>query len=92
MIVLDEPTSFLDIRYAIEILDVLQRMAAERQITVIMSLHELNYAKRISDRVMCIKDGAVMSLGRPEEVFREDLISDLYDLPPGIYQELFGEL
>lgn len=92
MIVLDEPTSFLDIRYAIEILDVLQRMAAERQITVIMSLHELNYAKRISDRVMCIKDGAVMSLGRPDEVFREDLISDLYDLPPGIYQELFGEL
>ncbi len=92
IIVLDEPTSFLDIGYAIEILDVLRQMANERGITVIMSLHELNYAKRVSDLIMCIKDGAIMCLDTPENIFKEDIISRLYDLPDGIYAQLFGGL
>ena len=92
IIVLDEPTSFLDIRYAIEILDILRKMADERGLTVIMSLHELSYAKRVSDLVMCVKDGRIMALDRPENVFDESIISRLYDLPPGIFAELFGGL
>ena len=92
IIVLDEPTSFLDIRYAVEILDILRRMTSERGITVIMSLHELQYAKRVSDLVMCIKDGFVMRLDTPDAVFNEDVISRLYDLPDGTYRQLFGGL
>ena len=92
IIVLDEPTSFLDIRYAIEILDILRKMADERGLAVIMSLHELSYAKRVSDIVMCVKDGRIMALDRPENVFDESIISRLYDLPPGIFAELFGGL
>ena len=92
IIVLDEPTSFLDIRYAIEILDILRHMAAERGVTVIMSLHELNYAKRVSDLVMCVKDGYVLHLDIPAAIFRSEIISYLYDLPDGAYSQLFGGL
>jgi len=92
IIVLDEPTSFLDIRYAVEILDILRHMALERGVTVVMSLHELGYAKRVSDLVMCVKDGHVLYLDTPEIIFTKDVISRLYDLPAGIYEQLFGGL
>ena len=92
IIILDEPVSFLDIRYAVEILDILRRMASERGVTVIMSLHELNYAKRVSDRVMCVKDGYMLHLDTPEAVFTKEIISRLYDLSDGGYAELFGGL
>lgn len=92
IIILDEPVSFLDIRYAVEILDILRRMASERGVTVIMSLHELNYAKRVSDRVMCVKDGYILHLDTPEAVFTKEIISRLYDLSDGVYAELFGGL
>ena len=86
------PTSFLDIRYAVEILDILRYMATKRGVTVIMSLHELNYAKRVSDLVMCVKDNHVLYLDTPEVVFTKEIISRLYDLPEGIYEQLFGGL
>ena len=92
IIVLDEPTSFLDIRYAVEILDILRQMARDRGVTVILSLHELNFAKRVSDLVMCIKSGRVLHLDTPEVIFKEGIISDLYDLPQGYYGQLFGGL
>ncbi len=90
IVVLDEPTSYLDIRYAVEILDTLRKMARERGVTVILSLHELQYAKRVSDLVMCVKDGKVLYLDTPEAVFTKEIIGRLYDLPEGYYEELFG--
>ena len=92
IIVLDEPTSFLDIRYAVEILDILRQMAAGRGVTVVMSLHELSYAKRVSDLVMCVKDGHVIHIDSPGAIFTEEIISSLYDLPDGAYRQLFGGL
>ncbi len=92
IIVLDEPTAFLDIRYAIEILDILRNMTNRYGVTVIMSLHELNYAKRVSDFVMCVKGGCVLYLDSPDAIFNENVISRLYDLPNGAYTELFGGL
>ncbi len=92
IIILDEPTSYLDIRYAVEILNILHRMAKEHQVTIIMSLHELNYAKRISDLVMCVKEGYIMKLDTPDKIFKEKIISQLYDLPEGTYSQLFGGL
>lgn len=92
IIVLDEPTSHLDIRFAVEITDILRRMADEKQVTVIMSLHELNYAKRVSDLVMCVKNGHVRYLNTPEAIFTKSVISDLFDLPDHIYDDLFGAL
>ncbi len=91
LLILDEPTSYLDIRHAVETLDCLRRLA-ESGVTVIMSLHELNYAKRVSDLVMCVKGSRVMCLDRPGVIFTEGIISRLYDLPKGYYMQLFGGL
>ncbi len=91
LLILDEPTSYLDIRYAVETLDCLRRLA-ESGVTVIMSLHELSYAKRVSDLVMCVKESRVMCLDRPEIIFTKEIISRLYDLPEAYYGQLFGGL
>ncbi len=90
IIVLDEPTSFLDIHYEVELLDILRRMAKERGIAVVMSLHELDLAERASDEVLCVDGSEIRHYGPAREVFREDLISSLYGLREGSYNELFG--
>jgi len=90
IIVLDEPTSFLDIRYEVELLGILRRMAKERGIAVVMSLHELDLAERASDEVLCVDGSAIRHYGPAREVFREELIRPLYGLERGSYNELFG--
>ena len=69
VILLDEPTSFLDIRHKLELLSILRSMAKEKGITVIMSLHEIDLAQKISDKIICVKGETIESYGTPEEVF-----------------------
>lgn len=90
IIVLDEPTSFLDIRYELELLGILRRMAEERNITVIMSLHDLDMAQKVSDLVMCVKGEYITHFGSPREIFKRELIGELYGLVNGSYNPLFG--
>ncbi len=80
ILVLDEPTTFLDIRYKTEFLQLLRDFAAEKGMAVILSLHELDLAQKISDTVMCIRDGRVDRLGTPEQVFESAYICSLYGL------------
>lgn len=90
VIVLDEPTSFLDVRYELELLSILRTMAKKKGITVIMSLHELDMAQKVSDLVMCVKGEYITHFGSPREIFQRELISELYELPNGSYNPLFG--
>lgn len=90
IIVLDEPTSYLDIRYSLELLGILRTLAEERKITVIMALHELDMAQKASDLVMCVKGETVTHCGSPEEIFKKELIEELYELSLGSYNPLFG--
>lgn len=92
VIVLDEPTSFLDIRHKTELLNILLNMARTQCITVIMSLHEIDLAAKVSDQVLCVKGDTIACTGRPEDVFREQQISELYGLQNGSYNVLFGSL
>ena len=92
IIVLDEPTSYLDIRHKLELLNILRSMAKEKGITVIMSLHEIDLAQKISDRIMCVKGDVIGYFGTPEEIFREEIISELYGLPAGTYDIRFGSV
>lgn len=90
LMILDEPTSYLDIRHKLEFLDLLRNLAISRNIGVIMSMHELELAQMISDRIVCITaDGKVQKTGTPEEVFTDELISSLYGLEPGRIRELY---
>ena len=92
IIVLDEPTSYLDIRYKLELLDILKRMAKEKGITVLMSLHEIDLAQKCADRIVCVRGEEIMAYGTPEEVFYEETIEKLYDLDNGSYNPLSGSL
>lgn len=80
VLVLDEPTSFLDIKYKLQFLSILKRLAKEQGVTIIMSLHEVELATRVSDLVACFCKGRLDCVGAPEEVFKENYISQLYDI------------
>ena len=92
IIVLDEPTSFLDIRHKLELLAILRDMARERGITVVMSLHEIDLAQKVSDKILCVKEDAALRYGAPEEIFTESVIRALYDLEEGSYDPCFGSI
>lgn len=92
ILVLDEPTSFLDIRHKLELLSTLKELVAERQLTVVLSLHELDLAQRVSDLVVCVHNNMIEKVGPPEEVFTEDYIAQLYELPRGVYSAAYGSL
>lgn len=92
IIILDEPTSFLDVRHKLELLSILSKMAKEKQITVIMSLHEIDLAEKISDKIMCVKGDVISHFGRPEEVFKESLIRELYEIDNGYFDPCFGSI
>lgn len=90
IMVLDEPTSFLDIHYKLELLSILSEMARTKKITVIMSLHEIDLAQKISDKIMCVKGEYISRYGAPEEIFQEDQIGELYEIDNGYYDSCFG--
>ena len=90
MLVLDEPTSYLDIKYQIDLLQILRKLAREKQVAIVMSLHELQLARIVSDEVVCIKGPRVFASGTPEEIFVPEVIDELYDLPAGCYDPATG--
>lgn len=92
VIVLDEPTSFLDIRHKLELLTILKEMVRQKNVAVIMSLHELDLAQKISDIVVCVHNGAIEKCGAPEEIFTSEYIRKLYGLTEGSYNADFGSL
>ena len=85
ILVLDEPTSYLDIRYKIDLLDILLEEARERGLTIVLSLHEIDLAEKVSDLILCVKGDTVWRYGTPQEIFRDETIAALYDLSEGRY-------
>lgn len=92
IIILDEPTSFLDVRYKLELLSILRNMAKKKGITVIMSLHEIDLAEKISDKIICVKGDHIYRYGAPDEVFEEEMIRDLYSIDNGFFDPLMGSI
>ena len=80
VMLLDEPTSFLDINHKCELLSLLRKLALEKNISVIQSLHELDLAQRFSDKILCIKNAKADRFGTPESIFSGDYISSLYGI------------
>ncbi len=92
VIVLDEPTSFLDIKHKLELLSILRNMAKEEGITVIMSLHEIDLAQKIADKIMCVNGELIEHFGTPDEIFKDDIIKKLYGITNGTYNITFGSV
>lgn len=90
LLIMDEPTSFLDIRHKLEFLHLLRRLVAERNLAVVMSMHELDLAQRFVDRLACLRDGIIDRVDTPEALFRGDTIRSLFSVERGSFDPLFG--
>lgn len=88
ILVLDEPTSFLDIQFKMDLLSVIRRIAKQREIGVILSMHELEFVPAAADRVACIGGGRVACIGTPEEVITGRNLEQLFGLQEGAGEEV----
>lgn len=77
---LDEPTTYLDVRYQLEILELIKKLNKEYGITIIMVLHDINQSIAYSDYLIGLKDGHVKLEGEPNQVITQEIISDLYGI------------
>ena len=89
VLLLDEPTSFLDINHKLSLLSLLRKLTKQKNIAVIQSLHELDLAQRFSDKLLCIKDKKAVLCGTPEEVFSGSFIEDLYGIKNGSFHNSY---
>jgi iron complex transport system ATP-binding protein len=80
ILLLDEPTTFLDPKHETEILELTRKLALEKQKTILVTLHSLEMAFRYSDYMVFMKNGGVVASGKPEEVFQEPLLESVYDM------------
>jgi len=78
IILLDEPTSSLDMKNQLETLDVINSLVKEKNIMAVMSIHDLNLASMYADKIIMLKDSHIHSLGRPVDVINEDNIQQVY--------------
>lgn len=77
---LDEPTTFLDITYQVEILDLLTSLNRKYNTTIVMVLHDINLSARYADYLFAVKDGKIVAQGKPKEVLTADLVKQVFDL------------
>lgn len=80
VLLLDEPTTYLDIYHQIEILEVVKKLNQDHKITIIMVLHDINQAIKYSDNIVIMKDGQIIKEGEPETIIDEDIIKDVYQV------------
>lgn len=92
LLLLDEPTSYLDIRYKLEFMAVLQELARRKKVAVILSIHELDLAERVSDWVLCVSPGQESRFGRPEEMLTPEHLSELFQVEEGRFRQVGGSM
>ncbi|MFD0900556.1 ABC transporter ATP-binding protein [Actinomadura sediminis] len=87
LLLLDEPTTFLDPSHQIDVLDLLTDLNGARGTTIVMVLHDLNLAARYADHLIALADGRVHASGTPAEVLTEDVVRTVFDLESRIIED-----
>ncbi|MDO5695811.1 MAG: ABC transporter ATP-binding protein [Eubacteriales bacterium] len=80
ILLLDEPTTYLDISFQMDILELVREINRKTNITIVMVLHDLNHAFRYSDEILVLKDGQIVRNGAPEEIVNRDLLREVYNI------------
>lgn len=87
ILLLDEPTTYLDLAHSVEVLDLVDRLHSELGRTVVMVLHDLNLAVRYSDHLVVMKDGRIVRSGPPSEVISAELLAEVFDLDASVIED-----
>ncbi|PKK39898.1 Ferrichrome transport ATP-binding protein FhuC [Clostridiaceae bacterium JG1575] len=87
LILLDEPTTYLDMAYQLEVLDLLKQLNEERGSTIAMVLHDLNLASRFSDCLTAIRDGGIIAQGTPEEIMTPKILRKTFGIDAEIIKD-----
>ncbi|MFI3327190.1 MAG: ABC transporter ATP-binding protein [Clostridia bacterium] len=80
VILLDEPTTYLDMAYQLEVLQLVQKLNQEKEITVIMVLHDINQASRFSDELIMLREGKIVAQGSPKETMTPEILETVFDV------------
>ena len=80
VLLLDEPTTFLDLHHQLEVMEIIETLNEESSITVVVVLHDIEQAARLADRMVALKDGEIKARGTPEEVVTEDLLQSVFEI------------
>lgn len=92
VLILDEPTSYLDMGFKLDILTTIRMLARKKNLAVIMSLHELDLAQKISDTIACVKGNRIDRVGTPEEIFSGNYVQQLYGVKPQQFEPQTGHV
>lgn len=84
---LDEPTTYLDIYYQYEILDLIKRLNKEQKMTIVLVLHDLNQAIKYSDTIIVMKNGELVAKGSPKDIITPNLMKDIYGIDISIRED-----
>ncbi|MDJ0394106.1 ABC transporter ATP-binding protein [Rhodococcus sp. G-MC3] len=87
ILLLDEPTTYLDLAHSVEVLDLVDRLHEEMGRTVVMVLHDLNLATRYSDQLIVMKAGKVVKSGKPQDIISEELLLDVFGLEARVIED-----
>jgi iron complex transport system ATP-binding protein len=90
VLLLDEPTTFLDLRHQLAVMDVVRGLRDESGTTVVVVLHDIEQAARYADEMIVLSDGAVAARGPPAEVVTADLLADVFDIEATVETEPRG--
>ena len=92
IILLDEPTMHLDLKHRMEVMTILQSLCRDKGISVVASLHDVDIAAKISDKVGLIKDARIIAWGEPENILRAKTVAALYDFEGAAFNRFLGSI
>lgn len=91
-LLLDEPLNNLDMRHSVQMMQHLRRAATELGRTIVIVLHDINFAGHYADRICAVKNGTVHHVGSPDEIMRDDILTDIFDTPVEVVEGPRGRI
>ncbi|HDR7658523.1 MULTISPECIES: ABC transporter ATP-binding protein [Bacillus] len=80
VLLLDEPTTYLDMSHQLDVLQIVENLNKEHNCTVVMVLHDINHAARFSDEIIAMKEGEIVTTGSPEEIITNEVLKEVFHI------------
>jgi iron complex transport system ATP-binding protein len=90
VLLLDEPTTFLDLHHQLEVMDIVETLKTTSEVTVVLVLHDINQAARYAEHMLALKDGTIYARGDPTEIVTEALLADVFEIEATVERTEIG--